>query len=232
MKTAVRDGLDFLAQESINWKEIRACSSRHHAPMSIWALNEAKKLGYKVDDKALTELSEWVTAKNDPAKVYPKRAASTEMVVNQAPLLLALAFEAGDLKQDAGVKKMLSAVIEGQCDDGSWRLVNPWRPISSSPEVMTTLTLLALTAVNSPEIGEQGKAARERGMKWLEGTPPGDDSQAIALRVLLWKRLGRSQPIGCRLSTGFGKVRTSTAVGDRSRGPTVMHSLPARLSTP
>ena len=226
VRTAVRDGLDFLAVESINWKESRACATCHHAPMAIWALNEAKKLGYTVDDEALTELSTWVVAKDDPAKIYPKgapgtpkRAPGTEVVVNQAPLLLALGFEAGDVKaMEDGVKKMLSAVIEGQCDDGSWRLVNPWRPIGSSPEVMTTLAVLALTAVNAPDMGEQGKAAREKGLKWLEGTQPGDDPQAVALRLLLWKRLVRKSADWLPLVDQLRKVQNIDGGWGQTKG--------------
>lgn len=192
VKAAIRDGLDFLAQESVEWKQTRACATCHHTPMAIWALNEAKKLGYSVDDEALTELSTWVVAKDDPAKLYPKRPPSKEVDVNEAPLLLALGFEAGDTKgMEAGVRRMLSAVIEEQREDGSWRLSSPWRPIGSSPEVMTTLALLALSAPNAPDMGQSGKAAAQKGLKWLEGSQPGDDPQAIAMRLLLWNRLGR-----------------------------------------
>src|SRR4051794_3666534 len=86
MRTAVRDGLDFLAQESIDWKGSRACATCHHTPMAIWALNEGKRLGYSVDDEALTELSTWVLAKDDPAKIYPKPSPGKVVDVNQAPL--------------------------------------------------------------------------------------------------------------------------------------------------
>jgi hypothetical protein len=160
-------------------------------------------LGYAVDNEALAELSTWVVAKDDPAKLYPKPPSSKEVpkpppskeiIVNEAPLLLALGVEAGDAKaMNDGLKKMLSAVIEGQCEDGSWRLVNPWRPIGSSPQVMTALALLALTAPNAPDLGDPGQAAREKGLKWLEANRPEEDPQAAALRLLLWKRLGRSR---------------------------------------
>jgi hypothetical protein len=35
------------------------------------------------------------------------------------------------------------------------------------------------------------KAARDKGTKWLAETKTDDDPQSIALRLLLWKRLGR-----------------------------------------
>src|SRR5262245_33449837 len=114
-KAAVRDGLAFLARESTLWKDTRRCATCHHAPMAIWALNEAKRHGFTVDDKALADLSAWVVAKDDPAKVFPKQAPQKEAFVNQAPLLLALAVEAGDAKAaQEGLRKMLSAVLEGQ----------------------------------------------------------------------------------------------------------------------
>jgi hypothetical protein len=194
VKSAIRDGLDFLAQESIDWKGIRNCASCHHAPMAIWALNEAKALGYTVDGEALATLTGWVVAKGDPAKLYPKQAPGKEILVNQAPLMLALGFEAVGVKPlEVGVKPMLSSVLQGQSEDGSWKLVNPSQPIGSSPDVTTALALLALTARNAPDMAKQGKVARERGLKCLESDPPADDPQAIALRRLLWKRLGRDR---------------------------------------
>jgi len=52
-------------------------------------------------------------------------------------------------------------------------------------------SLLALSAPNAPDMGQSGKAAAQKGLKWLEGSQPGDDPQAIAMRLLLWNRLGR-----------------------------------------
>ena len=34
--------------------------------MTLWSLNEAKKQGYAVDEKALADLTAWVLAKDDP----------------------------------------------------------------------------------------------------------------------------------------------------------------------
>lgn len=211
VKDAVTDGLAYLAQESVDWKENRKCATCHHAPMGIWALNEAKALGYSVDDKALAELSAWVVAKDDPAKLYPKPSPQPtprkEVFANQAPLLLALGVEAGDAKgMKDGLTKMLSAVIEGQGEDGAWRLQNYWPPIGPSAEVLTTQALLALSAPNAPDLGEPGKAAREKGLKWLEAAKPGDDPQATGLRLRLWKRLGRKagdwEPLVTQLRKG------------------------------
>ena len=57
--------------------------------------------------------------------------------------------------------------------------------------MLTTLALLALSAPNTPDMGKEGKAARERGLKWLRGARPDDELQSAALRLILWRRLGR-----------------------------------------
>src|SRR5207247_439597 len=94
-------GLKFVAEDAVAWKAERKCASCHHIPLAIWTLNEAQRHGYAVDDKALTELTAWAVAKDDPANVNPKQSPRTDVIVNQTPLMLALAFEAGNLKDPA-----------------------------------------------------------------------------------------------------------------------------------
>ena len=116
------------------------------------------------------------------------------MIVNQTPLMLALGFEAGtpsDPITRDGLKTMLSLVIGDQDKDGAWRLMYIWEPHGSTPDVMTALALLALSAPNAPDLGAEGKTAREKGLKWLAATPPADTPQADGLRLVLLKRLGR-----------------------------------------
>src|SRR5262245_28395993 len=188
VKATIGRGLAFLAKDSLAFKETRKCAECHHAPFTIWALNEGKRRGYAVDEKALAELTAWAAAKDIPAKVPPKQG---QIDVNEAPLLLALGIEAGDARaaQD-GLKKLLASVLSDQGEDGSWRLSYEFRPIGSSPEVLTALALLALSAPDAPDMGQAGKAAREKGFKWLRAANADDEPQAAALRLILWRRLG------------------------------------------
>jgi hypothetical protein len=121
--------------------------------------------------------------------VKPPKQEQIEL--NEAPLLLALGIEAGSNKgtQD-GLKKLLTSVLGDQDKDGSWKLSYEFRPIGSPPEVLTTLALLALSAPNAPDMGQEGKAARERGLKWLRAAEPDEELQAAVLRLILWRRLG------------------------------------------
>ena len=219
VRAAIDKGLEFLAKEGTAWKTERKCSSCHQIPMALWSLSEAKNLGYSVDEKAITELTQWVVAQDDPAKVFPKpppkveapktdspkteapkaetpkpEALKTETNVNQTPLMLALAFEAGDAKSDAGRERlttMLSAVLKEQRPDGSWGLMYVWEPFGSTPDVITNLVLLSLASPNAPDLGEAGKTAQEKGLAWLATAKTEETLQGSALKLILWQRLGK-----------------------------------------
>jgi hypothetical protein len=160
--------------------------------MTIWVLNEAKQRGYTIDEKARTALTSWVIAKDDPAKVNPKQAERKQILVNQTPLMLALGFEAGDMKEPAtrdGLKAMLALVIADQDNDGAWRLGYVWEPHGSTPDVMTALALLAIGG--APDLDADGKSALQKGLKWLATAKAADTPQSEAMRLVLSKRLGR-----------------------------------------
>lgn len=194
VRKTIEAGLKSLTEDAVAWKSERKCSSCHHVPMTIWALNEAKRLGYTVDEKARTELTSWVLAKDDPAKVNPKQAERKQININQTPLMLALGFESGDLADATtrdGLKTMLKLLLDDQDKDGAWRLTYVWEPHGSTPDVMTTLALLALSSNNAPNLGGEAKAAQEKGLKWLAETKPADTPQSEGLRLVLSKRMGR-----------------------------------------
>jgi hypothetical protein len=192
VRSVIDRGLTFLVKDNLAWKESKKCYECHHAPFTIWALNEAKNRGYPVDDKVLAELTSWVVGEDYLARLIPKRTEQKEIVFHEAPLLLALGIEAGDTKTTQnGLKQMLASVVHDQGEDGSWKRVNEARPILSSPDTLTTLALLALSAPNAPDLGEEGKAAKQKGLQWLRAASPDDELQPIALRLILWRRLGR-----------------------------------------
>jgi squalene-hopene/tetraprenyl-beta-curcumene cyclase len=195
VKETINRGLTFLAKDNLAWKEKRQCAECHHAPFTIWALSEGKKRGYAVDEKALDDLTNWVLTKDHLTKLVAKPPKQEKAELNEAPLLLALGVEAGGAKSAPdGLKELLASVLGDQDKDGSWRLSYEFRPVGSSPEVLTTLALLALSAPNAPDMGPEGKAARERGLRWLRKAGSDEELQAAALRLILWRRMG--QPAG------------------------------------
>jgi len=219
VKAAIDKGLAYLAKEAVTWKTERKCASCHHAPFAIWSLNEATKLGYAVDQKALAEVASWVVAKDNPAKVFPAppqpetpkpetpkpesaqpekksepEKPQPEIIVNQAPLMLALGFEAGEIKDELareGLVKMVSTVLDQQRPDGSWGILYVWEPIGSTPDVLTSLALLSLTSPSVPDLGQRSQEAQQKGLAYLEADNADPSLQRLALKLLLWRRLKR-----------------------------------------
>src|SRR5438477_4254445 len=143
VKGTIDRGLTFLAKDNLAWKEKRKCAECHHAPFTLWALNEGKKRGYAVDEKALAEVTSWVVGKDYLAKLFVKPPKQEQVVLNEAPLLLALGIEAGDARAtQAGLKQLLGSVLSDQGPDGSWKRPEA-RPIVSSPDTLTALALVA-----------------------------------------------------------------------------------------
>lgn len=122
VKGTIERGLTFLAKDNLAWKVKRKCAECHHAPFTIWALNEGKKQGYAVDDKALSEMNSWVASKEYLAKLFTRGPKQEQIVLHEAPLLLALGIEAGNAKPTDGLKQMLASVMRDQDKDGAWRL--------------------------------------------------------------------------------------------------------------
>ena len=57
-----------LPTDSLAFKETRKCAECHRAPFTLWALNEGKRRGYAVDDKALAELTARAAARTIPTR--------------------------------------------------------------------------------------------------------------------------------------------------------------------
>jgi hypothetical protein len=191
VKETINRGLTFLVKDNMAWRKTKQCAECHHAPFTIWALSEGKKQGYSIDEKELADLTAWAIAKDIPAKSVANQAKQID--VNEAQLLLALGIEAESTKKTPdGLRKLLASVVSDQNQDGSWRLSYEFRPIGSSPEALSTLALLALCASNAPDLGQEGKVAREKGLAWLRAASADQELQAVALRLILWRRLGSS----------------------------------------
>jgi squalene cyclase len=186
---AARKGLEFLTKDAMNWKTQRNCASCHHAPYMLWSLNEAKRRGYSVDEKALAEMTDWVSAPDDRARAVPKIADATPKVVHFNAMILALGLEAGspaDGPAAVAVKRFQQVLAKDQNEDGTWALPAGGRlPMVGTTEMMTVWTLLAMTGSGS----DANKAANDKAIVWLKSAPVGDDLLAENLRLLLAVRL-------------------------------------------
>src|SRR6185295_9884200 len=79
-----------------------------------------------------------------------------------------------------------------QIENGSWTSWPETRPpiFGNSDERATALATLALLPAAAAGV-DTARAARDKGVRWLADTKTDDDPQSIAMRLVLWRRLGR-----------------------------------------
>jgi hypothetical protein len=194
LDAAIDRGLGFLVKDALAWKKEHQCASCHHASLVICSMREAKQSGHAVDEPVLAELTNWVAASGD-GKFGLARPASAPQAASPKAIYFALALGA-DRKPDAasqqGLKLLLKTVESEQTENGSWSTWPGTRPpiFGGSDESLTALAILALLPVAASG-DAQAQAARDRGVEWLAQTKSDEDPQSIALRLVLWNRLGR-----------------------------------------
>jgi hypothetical protein len=191
---AIGRGLAFVGKEAIDWKNERRCASCHHAGFVIWSMREAKQRGHAVDEAVLAEVTKWV-AEAGEGKTGVQRPPEAPKALNEMAVILSLGLGA-DVKPDAvsqqGLKRFLKTVEGDQVDGGRWSAWPETRQpiLAITDESVTALATLAL--IPAAEAGDApAKAARDKGIRWLADTKPGDDPQVIALRLIVWRRLNR-----------------------------------------
>lgn len=207
LDATVARGLKFLATDAMEWKDEHNCVSCHHAGLVVWSLREAKHRGRSVNEPVLTELTRWI-AKSGDGKTGVPRPASAPKALNVNAVLSALALGA-DPEPDSIAKKGRSTFIKtvagDQTETGAWSSWPDTRPpiFGHSDDTATALATLAVL----PEAAagdDSARAARDKGIRWLSETKTDDDPQSLALRLVLWSRLGRPsdewEPLAARIT--------------------------------
>jgi hypothetical protein len=191
---AIDRGLAFLVKDAQEWKKQHNCVSCHHASLVIWSMREARLRGHAVDGPLLAELTKWVAQSGD-GKTGVARPAAAAKALNAKAVHFALALGTDptpDTVAQHEMKLLLKTVAGDQTENGSWSSWPETRPpiFGTSDESMTALaTLAVLPAAVAGD--NSAKAVRDKGVEWLSKTKTDDDPQSIAMRLVLWRRLGR-----------------------------------------
>jgi hypothetical protein len=205
-QAAIDRGLAFLVKDALAWKEKHKCASCHHAALTIWALHEAKERGHQVDEPVLAELTKWI-AQSGEGKTGVPRPEGIPRAHNTKAVFFALGL-AAEPKPDAvsqeGFKKMLTTVKGDQIEDGCWHAWTDTRPpmFGHSDETATACATIALLP-QAAAGDESAVQARDRALAWLRGHETTGDHQAVAMRLVLYRRAGLPaadwQPLDKRL---------------------------------
>ncbi|HEV3386600.1 MAG TPA: hypothetical protein VG097_17415 [Gemmata sp.] len=203
VRKSVESSLAFLEKNGTAWWTSNKCASCHHVPISIWTLNEARKRGIAVNDKALDQLREWaVTSYANHPKLRPVGQDGEEKgsSVSMNTVYLSLAVDSADKldeKMAEAIKKFTVHLLAAQDADGSWKSSATLPPVGDITEVRTMLVLLALASTHEKGLIETDRwmQARDKALAWLGKQKFLDQNQSWNLRVLVAKRFGKSDEV-------------------------------------
>ncbi len=77
VRTAVERAIGYLQAESASWLRTRKCAACHHVPMPLWALGEAGRQGYVIDERFVAETAESLLGSREglmASKIFPNPA--------------------------------------------------------------------------------------------------------------------------------------------------------------
>lgn len=190
-EVALDRGLAFLAKDAVAWKEKHKCVSCHHAGMVVWAMNEAKASGAKVDEPVLADLTKWIAESGDgradgPKPVEPPKATNSKAIWQGLALGSVAAPDDAVRKSHA---HMLETLRFEQTPSGSWTSWPDSRlPIlGHSDPGATALAAIALASALKEDAASQ--QSRESAAKWLETTEIDGELQSLAMQLALAVKL-------------------------------------------
>ena len=200
VQRAVDRAIGYLQTESAAWLKQRTCAACHHAAMPLWALGEANRQGYAIDQKFMADTTEATLGslqKMIASKIWPDPAAPPDPrpmgrgVYSGAVFMAAIApsLPALDEGQEKSLRLIADDIVKKQQADGSWEFFLSRPPINETQATDAAWIIMALQSETGPEIAESHRAALAKGMKWLAGAEP-DTRQLKALKLLVSIRAG------------------------------------------
>jgi squalene cyclase len=200
VRQAVERSVAFLEKSGTGWWTSNKCASCHHVPISIWSLNEAKKRGVAVNDKALEQLRDWAVpsyAKHPKFRPVGQDGEEKGSSVSMNTVFLteaAVSADKLDEKTIEAVKKFTVHLLAAQEADGSWKSSAKLPPVGDITEVRT---MLALAAAHDKGLADTAPwtSARDKALAWLRKHKFLDQNQSLNLRVLVAQRFGKPEEV-------------------------------------
>jgi hypothetical protein len=201
VRQAVDRAIRYLQTESAAWLSTRRCAACHHVPMTLWALGEAQRQGYAIDNQFVADTTESLLGSRDKlmaSKIFPNPADPPDPRPQGRGLNMGLPFLAVAARslpsltegQKQSLKLIAEEIVRKQRPDGSWEFFASLRrpPINESQTTDAAWIILALQGETGPDAPEAQRAALSKAIAWLDATKRSDLHQDKALKVLLGVR--------------------------------------------
>jgi hypothetical protein len=208
VRQAVEKSLPLLEKDGLEW-ETKKCVSCHHGPWMMWSGYEAKKRGFRVNDKSLERVraNALKTYSKHPTLRPTSRDVLNDLAINVTYLIFGMgAAGEPDAETAKFFDKAAAHLLKQQKDDGSWHVVitkapdGLMAPLLDRDDVTTAWALLALNHRKPADVPKEDlERSQKKGLKFLSDNPPGEYLQSLVVRILLYQRLGKTDDVKARV---------------------------------
>jgi hypothetical protein len=209
VQQTVDRAIGYVQTECASWLATRQCAACHHVPMPLWALGEAQRQGYAIDNKFVADTVESLLGSKDKllsSKVFPNPADPPDPRPQGRGLNMGLPFLAVAARtlpsltdgQQRSLQLIADEIVKMQQPDGSWEFFATLRrpPINESQTIDAAWIILALEGETGPDASESRRMALEKARTWLANVWRDDPAlpstiQDKVFSVLLATRAGK-----------------------------------------
>lgn len=150
-RQAIERALPYLARQTASWIEQYKCTSCHQVPHALWAMNEAHRLGFAVDDR-LPKWNRWsvefVISKAEGVEGTEPLAREKADELSQLLLARATDFAESQAESKSTREQLIALLQRARHEDGQWRaggqLPDQKRPKPETDEATSMWSALAL----------------------------------------------------------------------------------------
>jgi Squalene-hopene cyclase C-terminal domain/Prenyltransferase and squalene oxidase repeat len=205
IQQTVDRAIGYLQTESTAWLNTRKCAACHHVPMPLWALSEARRQGYAIDNKFVADLTESLLGNRNKlmaSKIFPNPADPPDPRPQGRGLNMGLPFLAVAAQslpslaegQKQSLRLIREEIVKKQQPDGSWEFFATLRrpPINESQTTDAAWIIMALEGETGPDAPEAQRAALSRAIAWLDAVKLSDIHQDKVLKVLMGARSAKA----------------------------------------
>jgi hypothetical protein len=208
VRQTVDRAIGYLQTESAAWLKSRKCAACHHVQMPLWALGEAQRQGYAIDDRFLADTVESLLGSRDKliaSKIFPDPANPPDPRPQARGLNMGLPFLAVAAQslptvsegQRRSLRLIAEEIVKKQQPDGSWEFFATLRrpPINESQTTDAAWIIMALEGTTGPDTPESQRAALARASARFDAAKRLDNHQDKIWNVLVEARTGRRRGV-------------------------------------
>ena len=185
IRDSVARAIPYIQTRGQSWIEEKKCASCHRVHTMLWSLTAASERGIRVDRALLEETKKWNRESLLKLNEKSGKAEGASNLEAVSQLVWASRKDLSEAGHSETRGEYLRLIREKQQEDGLWKaggqLPSQKRPAEEGNLVSTMWNALALGTVSHPD----WQATRQRAMKRIVDSPPGESTEAVAVRLLL-----------------------------------------------